>query len=98
MLSYYAVNGGMSDKQKVVVKWANVGEYCRVSFLFPNEEDVWTLERDIAWHVQTLYDIDEKTETVLDIDNARKLWRVLCKKHTFYRKEEYEKEDSSDEN
>jgi hypothetical protein len=81
------------SNDNVVIKWANVGEYCRVSFLFPKEDQVWTLERDIAWHIGVLYDIKEKEETLLHLDDARKLWKLLCKEHTFYKKAEIPKDE-----
>jgi hypothetical protein len=77
----------MSDKKKVIVKWANVKKTCRIAFCFPNDDSVYTLERDIPWDMDKLYDIEERTESLLHTEDARKLWRLLCKNHTFYKKE-----------
>jgi hypothetical protein len=80
----------MKKDSETTVIWLNhtKGKVCVVVFSPVGKEKddtAWSvMRRDSMWELPDVYGIPESKETILDVESARKLWQVLCKKHGFY--------------
>ena len=75
------------EEDNIYVRWSNTKKFCRVAFIVSND-DYFVMERDIIWDSNEIYGIKEKDNVEITKEEARKLWKVLCSKHSFYRKKD----------